>query len=222
MWLCLWLLATPFLLGVAAFQPLSSPPVARRHPLNQLWPHEAHEAHEAGGTTNGLLHNDEGLRTNNSSKEETLLSTFKLAPAITVDKFISIQTKRVCMEVQYTGGMGYKAAYTAVRALLKKKFPDVIVGRRVLALSSTQARVNRTKETKDKGTFRLLCDGRVIYQKPREKDAVYLKMSLMKEHIARARRKRRPEGIVYGDAQTYTRNKQIKEAASGEEKAPEQ
>lgn len=97
-----------------------------------------------------------------------------------------MQSKRVRLVVQYSVGErgennGYDKSFARVKRLLNEGHPDVII--------------EESKIVRDDDTFKILVDGKLVYEKPRDgpiKRGVFLSMRNLEKEIMRARRQRRP------------------------------
>ena len=142
--------------------------------------------------TPGIVDEDPSA-TANFSFERSARSGMPLSPPMTLSKYQTMRNKRVVLTIRYSGGSGLKAAYEAAAAIIKERFPDVLVQRTVLEVQSQ----------KDEDQFEILVDGKLAYLKRKDKPGVFLQMDTLEQFIRRARRRRRPDQLVYGDMDTY-------------------
>lgn len=111
-------------------------------------------------------------------------------------KWDTMQSKRVHLDVTYGGDDAaldeLDLIFSRTQKLVQAQFPDVMV---------EGARLPPGRDD-DATTFTMSIDGRVVYEKPRERVGVFLSMRLLEREIARARRARRPTSN-YGDDEAY-------------------
>ena len=115
-------------------------------------------------------------------------AAFAFAPPLTVSKWESMQAKRVRFHIRYGGpeddAASHEATFARTRELIQARYPDVLVDGEWAA--------------SDEERFVIDVDGRVAYEKPRERAGVFLSMRVLEREIARARKARRPHS-AYGD-----------------------
>jgi len=132
-------------------------------------------------------------------------TTPKFAPPISETKFQTIQDRRVNVQFKYTGGCGLKLYYLFAAQHLKKKFPDIRIIRKVIAIRG------------DETVFEIRIDDKLVYSKRPDKKGVYLEFETFEDIIKKTRRAKRPNSIVYGDPESYPFQKQNEEAADDDE-----
>mmetsp|Transcript_17329 Transcript_17329/g.53068 ORF Transcript_17329/g.53068 Transcript_17329/m.53068 type:complete len:298 (-) Transcript_17329:85-978(-) len=132
-----------------------------------------------------------------------------LSPAMTYPKYVTMSKKRVVVTFRYSGGSGFKATYEAAAKILKERFPDILVNKVIIEVNSAR----------DEDQFDILVDGKLAYVKRKDKPGVYLQMRTLAQFIARARRRRRPNQLVYGDVETYEPEQQRLAQQLAEERA---
>ena len=117
---------------------------------------------------------------------------FSFAPPLTLSKWETMQAKRCKLVVRYgcaeDGANALEATYARTRELIQARFPDVIV----------EGEWTPRDGGDDSFSFVIEVDGRVAYEKPRERSGVYLSMRVLEREINRARKARRPMS-AYGD-----------------------
>mmetsp|Transcript_13754 Transcript_13754/g.43442 ORF Transcript_13754/g.43442 Transcript_13754/m.43442 type:complete len:197 (+) Transcript_13754:30-620(+) len=117
------------------------------------------------------------------------LGNFRLAPPMTLKKYRTMQQKRVRLSIKYSGGERYALqTYKRMKEIINSCFPDVVV----------EKHIREVRSSRDTGKFELLVDDRVVYQKPPERQGIFLSMRTLAAAVERARRLRRP-GTAYGD-----------------------
>lgn len=124
---------------------------------------------------------------------ETEVAGFEFAPAMTVHKFETMQDRRVPVAIKYSGGGGFKRYFEEIATVLKRHFPDVLIDREIVEVSSTR----------EEKVFEIRIDGKLVCTKRRGKPGVFLHMDTFAQAIRKARQRRRPGSIVYGDQETY-------------------
>eukprot|EP00752_Nemacystus_decipiens_P017324 g15520.t1 len=112
---------------------------------------------------------------------------------MTVRKFKTMQDRRVPVTIKYSGGGGFKAYFEEIAMVLKRHFPDVIIDREIVEVSSMR----------EEEVFEIRVDGKLVCAKRRGKPGVFLHMETFVQAIRKARQRRRPGSIVYGDQETY-------------------
>lgn len=132
-----------------------------------------------------------GLGTGVAEPTEDIAS-FDFAPPMTVHKYQTMQDRRVPVMIKYTGGGGFKRYYDEIVHVLKMHFPDVRIAREIVEGS-----------TREEEIFEIRIDGKLVCTKRRRKPGVYLHMETLQQAIRKARQRRRPGAIVYGDEETY-------------------
>ncbi|CAM9473185.1 unnamed protein product [Scytosiphon promiscuus] len=124
---------------------------------------------------------------------EEEVASFEFAPPMTVRKFMTMQDRRVPVLIKYSGGGGFKRYFEEIAKVLKRHFPDVIIDREIVEVSSTR----------EEEVFEIRIDGKLVCAKRRGKLGVFLHMDTFAQAIRKARQRRRPGSIVYGDQETY-------------------
>eukprot|EP00903_Cladosiphon_okamuranus_P019110 g17583.t1 len=124
---------------------------------------------------------------------EAGVASFEFAPPMTVRKFKTMQDRRVPVSIKYSGGGGFKRYFEEIAMVLKRHFPDVIINREIVEVSSTR----------EEEVFEIRIDGKLVCAKRRGKLGVFLHMETFAQAIRKARQRRRPGSIVYGDHETY-------------------
>ncbi|CAM9726218.1 unnamed protein product, partial [Hapterophycus canaliculatus] len=69
---------------------------------------------------------------------EEEVASFEFAPPMTVRKFMTMQDRRVPVLIKYSGGGGFKRYFEEIAKVLKRHFPDVIIDREIVEVSSTR------------------------------------------------------------------------------------
>ncbi|CAN0342020.1 unnamed protein product, partial [Ectocarpus sp. 13 AM-2016] len=92
-----------------------------------------------------------------------------------------------------SGGGGFKRYFEEIAIVLKRHFPDVLIDREIVEVSSTR----------EEEVFEIRIDGKLVCAKRRGKPGVFLHMETFAQAIRKARQRRRPGAIVYGDQETY-------------------
>lgn len=123
------------------------------------------------------------------------------APPLLLDKYMTMQDKRVVVTIRYSGGASLKPYFLTVAKKLKLSHPDVIIERQILP-SVLNSDVEATFEVLVDGKV-VVGNGRVSKQKVGQVDmahsrSVFVSMQELDVAISRSRRKRRP-AKVYGD-----------------------
>ena len=125
------------------------------------------------------------------------------APPLSVDKYLTMQDKRVVVTIRYSGSAGLKPYFLTVAKKVKESHPDVIIERQILP---------SVEDLDVEASFAVLVDGKVVVgneksskQKVGQVDmeharSVFVSMQELDATISRCRRKRRP-AKVYGDAE---------------------
>ncbi|CAB1113182.1 unnamed protein product [Ectocarpus sp. CCAP 1310/34] len=124
---------------------------------------------------------------------EARVASFEFAPPMTVRKFKTMQDRRVPVSIKYSGGGGFKRYFEEIAKVLKRHFPDVLIDREIVEVSSTR----------EEEVFEIRIDGKLVCAKRRGKPGVFLHMETFAQAIRKARQRRRPGAIVYGDQETY-------------------
>ncbi|CAM9535192.1 unnamed protein product [Ectocarpus sp. 12 AP-2014] len=124
---------------------------------------------------------------------EARVANFEFAPPMTVRKFKTMQDRRVPVSIKYSGGGGFKRYFEEIAIVLKRHFPDVLIDREIVEVSSTR----------EEEVFEIRIDGKLVCAKRRGKPGVFLHMETFAQAIRKARQRRRPGAIVYGDQETY-------------------
>jgi hypothetical protein len=129
------------------------------------------------------------------------------APALTYEKFLTMQDKRVVVTIRYSGESGLRPYFLTVAKKLKQSHPDVLVERRILPAVPSSSSDGMEGEA----TFEILVDGTVVVGRTKARRAkvarvdmsksrsVFVSMQELDFAITRARRRRRPSTTVYGD-----------------------
>jgi hypothetical protein len=114
------------------------------------------------------------------------------APALSYDKFVIMQQKRVVVTIRYSGSSNLRPLFLTAAKKIKAAHPDVVIGRRILP------KIDEEEET----VFDISVDGKLVAPKSRARKqkgrAVFVSMQEMDHAISRARRRRRPSS-TYGD-----------------------
>ena len=150
------------------------------------------------------------------------------APALSYDKFLTMQDKRVVVTIRYSGGVGLKPYFLTVAKKLKQSHPDVVLERRILpTMASSSSSIRRGRgggeqpalvqdlEDNAVATFEVLVDGKVVIGKGRSRKqkvgnvfdvssqqsrSVFVSMQELDVAISRARRRRRPSTLYGNDS----------------------
>jgi hypothetical protein len=163
------------------------------------------ETRSGGVDTSSAIKNEDLVEMKNlASFQQTAASAAAAAlvqaPPVSFDKFLTMQDKRVVVTVQYSGDSGLRPYFLTVAKKLKASHPDVIIERRILAEA----------EGSTEATFEVLVDGKVAVGKGHSQKqkvarvdmsktrSVYVSMQELDLAISRARRRRRPNSVVYG------------------------
>jgi hypothetical protein len=151
----------------------------------------------------------DATKINNAWNDTILNETFPVAPAVTYEKFLTMQEKRVVVTVRYSGESGLRPYFLTVAKKLKQSHPDVFVERRILPPAAAGS-----DGMDGEATFEILVDGTVVVGRTKARRAkvarvdmsksrsVFVSMQELDVAISRARRKRRPSSTVYGDEAT--------------------
>ncbi len=108
------------------------------------------------------------------------------SPPLSFQKFLTLQSKRVVVTIQYTGGSGLRPLFLTTAKKIKAGNGDVLIEKVILPVENSGRR------------FEVLVDRKLVVGKSRTRDiggdlmSVYLSMSEIDVAIAKARRKRRP------------------------------
>lgn len=125
------------------------------------------------------------------------------APPLSYNKFLIMQDKRVVVTIRYSSGAGLKPYFLTVAKKLKASHTDVIIERRILP--------SVDKDEGEEATFEVLVDGKIVVGKGRPRKqkvarvdmswarSVFVSMQELDLNISRARRRRRPSTMVYGE-----------------------
>ena len=116
---------------------------------------------------------------------------FNFAPPLSLEKWDTMQSKRVRVQILYTVGdekdqTNHERTFLRTKRILQDRYPDALVEGVVL--------------TNQDDAFKILVDAKGVYSKPREREGVYLSTKVLDREIARARKARRPTTTVYGGA----------------------
>eukprot|EP00904_Undaria_pinnatifida_P010333 jgi/Undpi1/642/HiC_scaffold_10.g04106.m1 len=98
--------------------------------------------------------------------QEADVAGFEFAPAMTVRKFATMQDRRVPVAIKYSGGGGFKRYFEEISTVLKRHFPDVLINREIVEVSSTR----------EEKVFEIRIDGKLVCTKRRGKPGVFLHM----------------------------------------------
>jgi len=118
----------------------------------------------------------------------------QFSPPMTLQKYETMQRKRIHVHFRYTGGAGLKLFFLFAATQLKERFPELVISKTVVPC--------RSEREREETLFEITIDDKLVYSKRPEKKAVYLEMSSLSETVMKARREKRPKG-VYGDPSTY-------------------
>jgi hypothetical protein len=144
----------------------------------------------------------------NSNKNDNLAFQSQADPALSFQKFMTMQGKRVVVTIRYSGEAGLKPYFLTAAKKLKASHPDVILERRLLA------DVDKEDPSGGQAVFEILVDGKVVVghiksRAARQKlsvegasqtpSSIFISMEELDLAISRARRKRRPANTVYGE-----------------------
>lgn len=127
------------------------------------------------------------------------------SPPLTFEKFVTMQGKRVPVEMRYSTQSGLRPFFLTVAKKIKSKYPDVVVEKRILPNSA-----------EPESSFEVLVDGKPVVGKSGTKRharrsgdsdlagglSVYVSMEEIDLAVAKARRKRRPNTTVYSQNET--------------------
>mmetsp|Transcript_20739 Transcript_20739/g.63831 ORF Transcript_20739/g.63831 Transcript_20739/m.63831 type:complete len:169 (+) Transcript_20739:936-1442(+) len=115
-------------------------------------------------------------------------SSFAFAPALSLGKWETMQAKRVRLQIRYSvdedeDALDYTKTFKRCKRILQDLYPDV--------------HVEGVPQIKGDDGFRILVDGKLVYEKPKERSGVYLSVKTLAREVNRARRQRRPT-TTYG------------------------
>ena len=119
---------------------------------------------------------------------------FGFAPPLTVNKWETMQAKRVRLEVLYSRDVhvdgdefeGLRKAYLRTKRIVQETYPDVLV-----------VGVQKATRRGDDATFEVAVDNKLVYAKPRDREGIYLSQRTLHREIMRARKARRPSTTYY-------------------------
>ena len=116
---------------------------------------------------------------------------FNFAPPLSLEKWDTMQSKRVRVQILYTVGdekdqTNHERTFLRTKRVIQDRYPDCFIEGVVL--------------TNQDDAFKILVDAKGVYSKPREREGVYLTTKVLDREIARARKARRPTTTVYGGA----------------------
>ena len=119
---------------------------------------------------------------------------FGFAPPLTVNKWETMQAKRVRLEVLYSRDVdvdgdefeGLRKAYLRTKRIVQETYPDVLV-----------VGVQKATRRGDDPTFEVTVDNKLVYAKPRDREGIYLSQRTLHREIMRARKARRPSTTYY-------------------------
>ena len=116
---------------------------------------------------------------------------FNFAPPLSLEKWDTMQSKRVRVQILYTVGdekdqTNHERTFLRTKRVIQDRYPDCFIEGVVL--------------TNQDDAFKILVDAKGVYSKPREREGVYLSTKVLDREIARARKARRPTTTVYGGA----------------------
>ena len=116
---------------------------------------------------------------------------FNFAPPLSIEKWDTMQSKRVRVQILYTVGdekdqTNHERTFLRTKRVIQDRYPDCFIEGVVL--------------TNQDDAFKILVDAKGVYSKPREREGVYLSTKVLDREIARARKARRPTTTVYGGA----------------------
>ena len=123
--------------------------------------------------------------------------TFANAAQVTLRKFLTMQKKRVVVSIK-AGGALSPSYIAAAEKLIKHWHPDVVLRKDLSRIVSDEDR-DQDSPNGGGGTFEIWVDGKLAYAKNREKRGVFLQMRTLSLAIQKARRRRRPGQVIYGD-----------------------
>eukprot|EP00752_Nemacystus_decipiens_P001355 g1344.t1 len=118
---------------------------------------------------------------------EAEVASFEFAPPMTVRKFKTMQDRRVPVTIKYSGGGGFKAYFEEIAMVLKRHFPDVIIDREIVEVSSMR----------EEEVFEIRVDGKLVCAKRRGKPGVFLHMETFVQSL-RTSKGRREAGVFDG------------------------
>mmetsp|Transcript_3050 Transcript_3050/g.4586 ORF Transcript_3050/g.4586 Transcript_3050/m.4586 type:complete len:247 (-) Transcript_3050:17-757(-) len=118
---------------------------------------------------------------------------FPVASHMTINKFLTMQDKRVVVTIRYSGWSGLRSVFLTAAKRIKSAFPDVLIEKRIL------------DEESGDGTFEILVDGKLVtYSKSKNKEngnnGVFVSMQELGIAISKARKRRRPSTLYSMDA----------------------
>lgn len=145
-----------------------------------------------------------------SIEEENGMS---LAPPLTYDKFLTMQSKRVPASIRFSADSGLKPYYLTVAKKIKDAYPDVVLDK--IVLPKVQMNDSGSSNNNDL-TFEVIVDGKVVVRTDRkghyDNMHVFVSMQEIDAAVMRARKKRRPQ-TVYGEEESSARLQVLKNKA---------
>ena len=117
---------------------------------------------------------------------------FNFAPPLSLEKWDTMQSKRVRVQILYTVGdekdqTNHERTFLRTKRVIQDRYPDCFIEGVVL--------------TNQDDAFKILVDAKGVYSKPREREGVYLSTKVLDREIARAKERHvRPTTTVYGGA----------------------
>ncbi|KAG7351456.1 hypothetical protein IV203_010816 [Nitzschia inconspicua] len=135
-----------------------------------------------------------------------LSPNYPFAPPLTYNKFLTMQSKRVMVSIRYSAESGLKKFFLTAAKRIKDMFPDVILERVILPKVDVGESGFDAKSAFAGSVFEILVDGKVVFRTaPGRKGTqsnemtVFVSMQELDAAISRARRRRRPSTVVYGE-----------------------
>jgi len=153
---------------------------------------------------------------------------FELAPPMTYQKYVTMNTKCVPVQIRYTANSGLRPYFLTVARRLKADYPDVLIERTLLTKSDSggggiSGGSSSGATDSESGLFEVVIDGRAVVRLSSGRKGVagtdggmtiFVSMEEVDQAIGRARRRRRPSTVYGEENETNVRLEVLKNKAA--------
>jgi len=153
---------------------------------------------------------------------------FELAPPMTYQKYVTMNTKCVPVQIRYTANSGLRPYFLTVARRLKADYPDVLIERTLLSKSDSGGGAisggsSSGSTDSESGLFEVVIDGRAVVRLNSGRKGVagtdggmtiFVSMEEVDQAIGRARRRRRPSTVYGEENETNVRLEVLKNKAA--------